>query len=120
MTKDNVKDMPWGIEITWAENEYYSSKFLIFDKKNAVTDMHFYNLSRRSWFVNLGKLKVHWIDTNTGMYKESILEEGATFEVNPNQPVQLKCLTDSANVTEVSNNLNGNNIFILSKGKTNA
>lgn len=120
MANDNVKEMPWGLEITWTIHESYISKFLIFDKKDCITDMHFFNLSHRSWFVNMGKLKVHWIDTETGIYKESILEEGATFTVQPNQPVQLKCLSDTANITEVSDNKKENKVFILSKGKSNA
>lgn len=117
MTKDNVKEMPWGMEITWADTDSYIAKFLIFDKKDSSTDMHFLNCNQRNWFVNLGKIKIHTIDTTTGIYKESILEEGATYDVLPNQPVQIKCLSATANITEVSENNKDNKVFILSKGK---
>lgn len=92
----------WGYEIIWATNDKYCGKIMVFEKAGAKFSMHFHKEKDETWFVNAGKFKLIWCDTNTAQYHEQVLEEGAVWRNPPMMPHQLEALTDGAMIFEVS------------------
>ena len=90
----------WGFEILWANNDKFSGKLLVFDKAGAKTSMVFHKEKRKSWFVNAGRFKLTFIDTQTGEVKEAILEEGKTVDLAELGPHQLECLVANSVIFE--------------------
>jgi quercetin dioxygenase-like cupin family protein len=75
---------------------------MVFEKAGNKFSMHFHREKDETWFVNSGKFKLRWIDTNTATLYEQELSEGDTWHNPPLQPHQLEALTDNASVSEVS------------------
>lgn len=92
----------WGYEIIWATNDRYCGKIMVFERSGAKFSMHFHKEKDETWFVNSGKFKLVWCDTQTATYHEQILEEGAVWRNPPMMPHQLEALTDGAMIFEVS------------------
>ena len=88
-----VVEKGWGYEMIWATNEHYCGKIMVFNREGAKTSMHFHKEKDETWFVNSGKFKVAYIDTNNSTLYEKELGEGATWHNPPLQPHQLICLT---------------------------
>jgi len=92
----------WGYELIFATNEKYCGKILCFTKAGNKFSMHFHKDKDETWFVNSGKFKVRWIDTERAVLFEKDLSEGDTWHNPPLQPHQLEALTDNAMLFEVS------------------
>lgn len=95
-------DKGWGMELIWATNEKYSGKILIFDKAGAKMSMHYHKDKDETWFVNSGKFKLRWIDTNTAQLYEQELKEGDVWRNPPMLPHQLEALVPNSMIFEVS------------------
>lgn len=92
----------WGYELIWASNDQYCGKILVFEKAGAKFSMHYHKCKDETWFVNAGRFKIRWIDTDTAEMFEKELSEGETWHNPPLQPHQLEALVDDSNITEVS------------------
>jgi len=99
---DGVVKKGWGYELIWATNDKYCGKIMVFERAGNKFSMHFHREKDETWFVNSGKFKLRWIDTNTATLYEQELSEGDTWHNPPLQPHQLEALTDNASVSEVS------------------
>jgi uncharacterized RmlC-like cupin family protein len=97
-----VVEKGWGYEMIWATNEHYCGKIMVFTRENAKTSMHFHKEKDETWFINTGRFKVNYIDTNDSMMYEKILNEGEVWHNPPLQPHQLMCISKEGSVTEVS------------------
>ena len=97
------KDTTWGFEIIWANNEKYCGKMLVFKAAGAKTNLVLHKEKRKSWFINAGKFKLHYIDVKTGVLNEAILEEGKTVDLAELSPHQVEALVDGSMIFEVSN-----------------
>jgi len=91
----------WGFEVLWANNDKFSGKLLVFTRAGAKTSMVFHKEKRKSWFVNAGKFKLTFIDTQTGEIKEAVLEEGKTVDLAELGPHQLEALVPNSVMFEV-------------------
>jgi mannose-6-phosphate isomerase-like protein (cupin superfamily) len=94
-------DKGWGFELAFVNNSDYSGKLLVFEKAGAKTSMLFHKKRRKTWFVNEGKFKFTFIDTQTGQVHETILEIGRTVSLGELSPHQLEALEDNSIIFEV-------------------
>ena len=101
MTPLGQQEKGWGFEIIWANNEKYSGKILVFAQAGSKTSMLFHKDKSKSWFVNAGRFRFKFCDVKTGEYKETILEEGQTANVDPLSPHQLEALVPGSMIFEV-------------------
>lgn len=115
MEKNNIRRHLWGMEIIWADQADYKGKILVFEKEGFSTDMHMHKETDKSWFVNSGSVLVRYVDTNDGQTYEKSLNEGETFFVKALTPVMLQAKTAGASVSEVNNQKNVDDIFVLAK-----
>jgi quercetin dioxygenase-like cupin family protein len=99
---DGIVKKGWGYELIWATNDKYCGKIMVFEKAGNKFSMHFHREKDETWFVNSGKFKLRWIDTDTATLYEQELSEGETWHNPPLQPHQLVALTDNASISEVS------------------
>ena len=99
---EGVVKKGWGYELIWATNEKYCGKIMVFEKSGNMFSMHFHKEKDESWFVNSGKFKLRYIDTNTATLYERELKEGDTWRNPPLLPHQLIALEDNSSITEVS------------------
>lgn len=103
MNKENVIQTEYGYDIIWADNENYCSKILVFEKADTRLGLHFHKTRNKTWFVNAGKFRVQWIDTQDGKTYGKELPEGSVFHVPALMPVMLECLTNNSAMAETSN-----------------
>ena len=80
--------------------------------------MVFHKEKRKSWFVNAGKFKLTFIDTQTGEVKEAVLEEGKTVDLAELGPHQLEALTANSVMFEVGTTDYVEDRFRLGPGDT--
>jgi hypothetical protein len=120
MTYEQGKiDKGWGFEIAFANNSDYSGKLLVFERAGAKTSMLFHKKRRKTWFVNAGKFKLRYIDSQTGQMHESILEEGGTATLAELSPHQLEALAPNSIIFEVGTGDEGaTDRFRLAPGDT--
>ena len=115
MKASGANQTNYGYELLWASDEKYSGKILAFDKAGACTDMFFHKEKRKSIFVNNGQIKLRWIDTQTGLVHETVLNEGQTANIIELQPHQFEAMTDNASLTEVgSAELENDSLLVVS------
>jgi hypothetical protein len=111
-------DKGWGFEILWANNEKFSGKLLVFPKAGAKTSMVFHKEKRKTWFVNAGQFKIHFIDIHTGTVNEAVLEEGKTVDLAELGPHQLEALVDNSVIFEEGTTDYTEDRFRLAPGDT--
>jgi len=92
----------WGYELIWATNEKYCGKIMYFTKAGAKFSMHFHREKDETWFVNNGRFRLRYIDTQTATLYEKDLKEGDVWHNPPLMPHQLIALEDNSSITEVS------------------
>lgn len=103
MTRQEGKvDKGWGFELIWATNEKYCGKIMVFDRAGAKMSMHYHKEKDETWFINSGKFKLRWIDTNTAQLYEKELVEGDVWRNPPMLPHQLEALVAGSMIFEVS------------------
>ena len=101
MTPQGKIDKGWGFEIVFANTTNYSGKLLVFERMGAKTSMVFHKKRSKTWFVNEGKFKLTYIDTQTGQVHESILGIGQTASLGELSPHQLEALEPNSIIFEV-------------------
>jgi mannose-6-phosphate isomerase-like protein (cupin superfamily) len=94
-------DKGWGFELAFVNNGDYSGKLLVFEQAGAKTSMLFHKKRRKTWFVNEGKFKLTFIDTQTGQVHETVLEVGRTVSLGEMSPHQLEALEPNSMIFEV-------------------
>jgi mannose-6-phosphate isomerase-like protein (cupin superfamily) len=90
----------WGHEFIFANNELYCGKVLCFNKGSKFS-MHFHMQKDETWYVNTGKIKLNWIDTDTATKHTEILKGGDVWRNRPGEPHQVEALEDTS-IFEVS------------------
>ncbi len=100
---NNINKKIWGMEITWADEEQYCAKILVFEKTLVKTPFVFHNHINKTFFVSLGRFKFRWIDTKDGKMYEQILEEGSVHTVKNLTPWSLESQIEGGSVMQVSN-----------------
>jgi len=113
--QNNVKEFSWGYEIHWANQPTYSGKILVFPNKLSCTDMIFHKDKDKTYFINNGKFKFRWIDTNNGQLYEQELGEGGVWHVPAMRPSSLQSLEENSSITEVNNSSNEQDFFNVFK-----
>ena len=101
-------DKGWGFELVFVNNGDYSGKLLVFEQAGAKTSMLFHKKRRKTWFVNEGKFKLTFIDTQTGQVHETVLEVGRTVSLGEMSPHQLEALEPNSIIFEVGTGDEGN------------
>lgn len=109
----------YGYDLLWASDERYSGKIIVLEKQGSCTDMIFHKEKRKSIFVNAGKIKLRWIDTQSGELKEVILEEGQTANIVELQPHQFEAVSANSSITEVGVAELENDTFIVVSNSAN-
>jgi mannose-6-phosphate isomerase-like protein (cupin superfamily) len=94
-------DKGWGFELAFVNNGDYSGKLLVFEQAGAKTSMLFHKKRRKTWFVNEGKFKLTFIDTQTGQVHETVLDVGRTVSLGEMSPHQLEALEPNSIIFEV-------------------
>jgi mannose-6-phosphate isomerase-like protein (cupin superfamily) len=92
----------WGYELIWATNDKYCGKILVFEKAGNKFSMHFHKEKDETWFINTGRFKLRYIDTQTAVLHEKELKEGDVWHNPPLLPHQIEALEDGSSLTEVS------------------
>jgi len=115
LTDKGVVKQDWGYELLWAPADTYSGKILVFERIHAKTPMQMHKLKNKTLFVNNGKFKVRWINTNDAEVFETEIPEGHTFEIKAMVPHQIINLTQSGSITEVGDKETEKDTYILVK-----
>jgi hypothetical protein len=93
-------DKGWGYELTFANNENYSGKLLVFERAGAKTSMMFHKTRKKTWFVSEGSFKLSYVETTTGKVFESVLEKGGIAHLTNLSPHRLEALEDNSIIFE--------------------
>jgi hypothetical protein len=110
---DIVIKTDYGYEIVWADTETYCGKILVFEKLNSKMPLHFHQQRSKSWFVNAGKFRVQWVDTQDGKCYTKELPEGSTFHVPALLPTSLESLVPNSAMAETGTNQLANDMYRL-------
>lgn len=92
----------WGHELIWATNEHYCGKLLVFSKAGNKFSMHFHRKKDETWFVQAGRFKLTWINTDNAEIQTQTLKAGESWRNLPLVPHQLEALEDNSTIIEVS------------------
>jgi hypothetical protein len=111
--KDNIVKTNWGLEITWADQDEYCAKILLFEKTLVKTPFIFHQTVKKTFFVNAGNFKFRWIDTANGKIYEKVLEEGSVYTVECLTPWSLESQIEGGSVMQVSNSNDKNDTHII-------
>ena len=109
---NNVVKTEYGYEVIWAESADYQAKFVVFEK-SGKTPIYMHKNKNKSWFINNGNFRIRWIDTKDGKLYQQDSSEGATFNVPATMPVSLECLGSNGSITEVGNNNDADDYFVI-------
>jgi hypothetical protein len=111
--KNDIAKTEYGYEIVWANTNTYSGKILVFETAGAKLPLHFHQQRSKSWFVNAGKFRVQWVDTQDGKCYAKELPEGSTFHVPALLPTSLESLVPNSAIAETGTNQIANDIYRL-------
>lgn len=102
ITKPLKVDKQWGYEL-WIHNDsQYCGKLLVFPNSNAHFSMHYHMIKNETWYVQSGKFKYDWIDTESAKLYTTELNIGDVVYVEKGYPHQLTALEPNSSVFEVS------------------
>ena len=93
-------DKGWGYELVFANNESYSGKLLVFERKGAKTSMMFHKIKKKTWIVSEGSFKLSYIESASGRVFDSILEKGSIAHLVNLAPHCLEALEDNSVIYE--------------------
>ena len=99
--KGEIHKKAWGHELWIVNNELYCGKLLVF-KANKQFSMHYHMLKDEAWYINKGKFKYKYIDTETAELRSKIVKEGDCIHLIPGQPHQMLALEEGSCIFEVS------------------
>ncbi|MGC6403649.1 MAG: hypothetical protein ACON5A_00215 [Candidatus Comchoanobacterales bacterium] len=102
MQLEGMVSKGWGHELIWATNEHYCGKLLVFSKAGNRFSMHFHREKDETWFVQSGRFKLTWINTENAQVHTQILQSGESWRNLPLVPHQLEALEDNSTIIEVS------------------
>jgi quercetin dioxygenase-like cupin family protein len=92
----------WGYEL-WIHNDsQYCGKLLVFNKAGDRFSMHYHMLKNETWYVQKGKFRFYWIDTESAKKEYIKLNEGDSVYIERGLPHQLIALNDESTILEVS------------------
>jgi quercetin dioxygenase-like cupin family protein len=92
----------WGYEL-WIHNDsQYCGKLLVFNKAGDRFSMHYHMLKNETWYVQKGKFRFYWIDTESAKKEYIKLNEGDSVYIERGLPHQLIALDDESTILEVS------------------
>ena len=99
--KPKKVDKVWGHELWIYNDEEYCGKLLVFEEtyKNF---QYYHMIKKESWYVQQGKFKFDWIDTENGELNTDVLGIGDSVTIQRGQPHQLTSLVPNSIVFEVS------------------
>jgi mannose-6-phosphate isomerase-like protein (cupin superfamily) len=93
---------PWGREIWIVNNDLYCGKILEIEPGKRFS-MHMHMQKKETWYLQSGELKFLYIDTETGELQKTTMQPGDCVDIEPGQPHQLECTSESkAVIFEVS------------------
>lgn len=104
----------WGHELIIVNNELYCGKILFF-KKDLKFSMHYHLIKQETWYVEKGKFKFNWIDTEVGAEHSQILNEGDVVTIPIGMPHQLEVITDGQ-IFEISTQHFDTDSYRIKKG----
>ncbi len=84
----------WGYELVIVNNKEYCGKILVF-KSGCKFSMHYHILKQETWYVNKGRLRFNWIDTEKGETNSTIMQVGDVVTIPRGMPHQLEAIVDS-------------------------
>ena len=90
--KPKKVDKAWGHELWVYNDEEYCGKLLVFEDTYQKFSMHYHMIKKESWYVQQGKFKFDWIDTENGELHTDVLEIGDSVTIQRGQPHQLTSL----------------------------
>ena len=100
--KPKKVDKAWGHELWVYNDEEYCGKLLVFEDTYQKFSMHYHMIKKESWYVQQGKFKFDWIDTETATLHTNVLDVGDSVTIERGQPHQLTALKPNSIVFEVS------------------
>ncbi len=83
----------WGHELVIVNNEKYCGKILVF-KEGCKFSMHYHVIKQETWYVNKGRFRFNWIDTEKGITNSTILNIGNVVTIPIGMPHQLEAVLD--------------------------
>lgn len=95
-------DKLWGHELWVHNDEEYCGKLLVFEDAYSNFSMHYHLKKKETWYVQEGKFRFDWIDTEKAELYKDILDVGDSVVIERGQPHQLTALEDNSIVFEVS------------------
>lgn len=110
---ENVIKKSWGTEITWADENEYCAKILVFENSLMKTPFVFHKNTKKTFFVNIGNFKLRFIDTQDGKLYEQELQEGAVYTVSNLMPWSLESQTKGGSIMQVSNSNDSNDTYVI-------
>lgn len=97
-----IVEKGWGHELHIVNCPDYCMKKLVFNKEGAKLSMHFHKNKNETWFIQSGKILVNYINTDNASRKSLELNEGDVWTNTACLPHQIVCLSNGAEVIEVS------------------
>jgi len=110
---ENIVKKPWGTEITWADEDQYCAKILVFEKTFIKTPFVFHKETKKTFFVNMGKFSLKYIDTKDGKMYEQVLQEGSVYTIQPLTPWSLESQIEGGSIMVVSNTNDKNDTYVI-------
>jgi uncharacterized RmlC-like cupin family protein len=111
-----IVNKKWGREIIFANNDMYCGKLLIHDSAGSKGSMHFHIKKHETFYVQQGKFKIRWINTNNATIHECFLEIGDTWVNEPGVPHQIEALVNNSIIFEVSTTHDDNDSYRVMPG----
>lgn len=112
--KPEIVNKGWGHEVIFVNNELYCGKLLSF-KKGSKFSMHFHMKKDETWYINEGRIHLHWIDTKTATTYIELLGEGDVWRNKPGVPHQVEAVEDTV-IFEVSTQHFDEDSYRIKKG----
>lgn len=78
----------------------YSGKLLVYDRKGAVSSMHFHTVKHETFYILKGEFIVWYYDPDNADIKHEITLEGDKVEIPPNNPHQVICKGNNGIIIE--------------------
>ena len=114
--KPKKVDKVWGHELWIYNDEEYCGKLLVFEETYKKFSMHYHMIKKESWYVQQGKFKFDWIDTENGELHTDVLGIGDSVTIQRGQPHQLTSLVPNSIVFEVSTQHFDEDSYRIQKG----
>jgi mannose-6-phosphate isomerase-like protein (cupin superfamily) len=125
ITFDCSNEIPkgWGKEVQICNlidgpnnpSKGYAGKFLVYDKKGALSSNHFHKNKSECFYVLMGTFKFDYYNLETGDRLTKTLEPSMVVSIPPCNPHQIKCLSPGVIVEFSSHDCSSDN-YRIGKG----